>query len=1078
MPFPRFPFLTLALLALPVAAAPSKSKTSPASKSLKTPVASKSAVVNTVSGLQALSTKDLPKVALAGWKYGFAEDELEVRWSWRGRLAAKGNGEARVVFGWHDARNFALLHLTRTPQGFFAELLQVENNAQFASALVPLNGIQGELTVQTVGARARVLWNGTLVAQMNLRPALARAGNKFGTAARGAVALQGDDVQPTAPVVFRDDFMRAEAPDDAEVPDEWHTVGLWKTSGTLGPKSDAALNPNPFVFRATADGSRTDESRARAGNWFWSDYAVSASVRATLNDDRQPLVAALEAFGQSGNAGVRGEIDFRTGIARIKQGNRVLAQSEPFDAEVGGWHRVRLEPGPGGARLLVDGIERVRAQSLRAQGDVTLAARVAGANFVDFDDVRVEPINAQTTYGETLPERFKVDRLIRYWANDALAWKRDGNGTWWHTGDFYGAANVEIPLPKFASLGDGLQIRLGAQHALEGKAEPLADVVAELKRIDAGHVRVSLAPKGLSAVASVVALKSDSTSPLVLSFVPTTAGRGTTELRLRGQKVLQAPTRRTPNSTKIGVCPLKAGKPLPAPALRSLYIVSGTYEREGRAVVGVNITPVTRANARELGLPDATGTLIDYIDPDSPASKAGVQIGDVVRGVGGVRVADVDSMRAAVGAVQPGAPVTLTLLRPQGDASGVDWSKCRATTPQVVDYAFTSAPVDWRAARGKWEVSERWTCSPQWSFFAGSDDVAPLLWSRFATQGDWTLEAYLATPMDLSRGERSPSDLNISVEGDGRNIASGYSFLFSAKNRMVNRIYRGDTVAWEKGFEIPPGVGDTHQDWFYVRIERRSTPQGLRFQWSVNGREIANYLDTKPRTNGGAVAFWTKNGGMSIARLRLWHSGIAPQKLPAPSLGQNRTVPVNLGLGSEATNELGIWSVRGEGPNASARLSLLPYTLPETNGTEAKTQPLRLENPQSGGDWTVYVTRDEFDPKTRPVLEWDYAMPADVKMNLYVKVNGAWREILFSGPSSESKNGNEPLGSVPNVVPDGGWHHARFDLLTALRRFGLADSTVQAVAFAAPDVEYLRAGLGGNHLGASWQLHHFTAHNR
>ncbi len=116
--------------------------------------------------------------------------------------------------------------------------------------------------------------------------------------------------------------------------------------------------------------------------------------------------------------------------------------------------------------------------------------------------------------------------------------------------------------------------------------------------------------------------------------------------------------------------------------------------------------------------------------------------------------------------------------------------------------------------------------------------------------------------MDLTRAERSPADLNLSVGGDGVDLASGYSFIFAGRGQRVNQIRRGDATVWEEPFTVPPGVGEMHQDWFYVRLERRQTSAGARFRWSVNGREVADYLDPNPLADGGHLGFWTQNGAL------------------------------------------------------------------------------------------------------------------------------------------------------------------------------------------------------------------------
>lgn len=1013
-----------------------------------------------------MSAPRVAPLALSKAPFSFEEDPLEARWSYRATLNASRDGQATWLLG-HDAQNGVLLELdnqNRDENIVSATLWRAQNGKRTALSSFALPVQNGELGLIRVGRTLGVLWNGELKAQTRTD----LGGTRFGTRTSGDWKMSNAQMQPTEPVVLRDDFMRASGPNEPEGGDVWKTQGNWKTSGTLGPLADASLSPNPFVFRAQGNGLHV----ARAGNWFWNGYSVSASVRAVdakgdeKGDEKAPLVAGLEAFRSSSGGSVRGEINFRTGVARIVRSpssramtgvpalplsEQVLAQSAPFEASVEQWHRLRLEPSNGSVSLLFDGREVARAKCDLAQGEVALRAQAGANSFVDFDDVRVgAPQGGQAVWGEgVLPDRLVKDRLMKNWASAASAWKRDAHGIWWHTGDFWNEANLDVPIPALKE-GQGLRFYLNA----DPKAPQSAALVATVARKN-GKIEVST--QGAMASHAPVTVVSGQSNAISLALGSFKKDFRAASLSWNGKQLFPLQARRG-NGTKIGVQPIKNGAPLALPGLQTLSLQAPTMERDGQSVIGVNITAVTPQIASDMGLPDATGIIIDHVEDGSPAQLAGFQSGDVVRAVNGARVTNIDTMRAAVGSAHAPSPVTLEILRARKDASNLDWASCAVSTSGELDYAFTGAPTDWKPARGTWEVAERWTCSPQWSFFAGQNDEFPLLWSRFALAGDWTLEAYLATPMDLTRGDRSPADLNVSV-GDGNKVSSGYSFAFAANSRSQNLIWRGDKVVATKPFEMPLGAGDTHQDWFYLRLERRQTARGVRFKWSVNGQPVGDYEDTSPLVAANRLAFWTKNGAISLARVRLWHAGL--QNVPVePRAGALQT--------ANLPNVLDKFAPRDAGPNASARLSLV--------GASDASRVLQVENPRDGGDWTVYLTRKAFDPAQKNgVLSFDYRAPSNVKLNLYALVANQWREIAWTGGASTPESNQPTLGQIENVVSDGAWHTARFDLSAALARNGLSGNTVEALAFAAPARDYLRQGLGGNARGAKFWLRDLNA---
>jgi hypothetical protein len=340
--------------------------------------------------------------------FSFDEDELESAWAWTARMDISNAFETRIAFQVQDARNYLMLRLTGNGKQITGRFWRVANGKVEKlgepDTTTTLTSNSGQLTLQRSAWRIRALWNGRVL----VTAASDSSGGRFAVVARHA-KLTTARMQPVGePPFLRDDFMRAQGPDDPEVPGQWHRVsGVWKTSGLLNPQADATMNPNPFVFRAAVGSdskakSAQSDTVATVGKWFWSDYTIATALRASGNPRKAPLVAGVAAYRQSDGSSVQGVIDFRSGRASIKIGDRVLATSQPFYPELDQWHRVYLDPGPGLLRLVIDGVERVRvnlsstqlAQSELAQGEAALLAEVGNANFIDFDDVRIGPNDA------------------------------------------------------------------------------------------------------------------------------------------------------------------------------------------------------------------------------------------------------------------------------------------------------------------------------------------------------------------------------------------------------------------------------------------------------------------------------------------------------------------------------------------------------------------------------------------------------------------------------------------------------------------------------------------------------------
>lgn len=108
------------------------------------------------------------------------------------------------------------------------------------------------------------------------------------------------------------------------------------------------------------------------------------------------------------------------------------------------------------------------------------------------------------------------------------------------------------------------------------------------------------------------------------------------------------------------------------PSNMALQVVQ-EIEKHGRVVrgwLGVGIQEVTPAIAKAFGLTDTTGVLIREVSPDSPASRAGLQQGDVILELNGAQVTDPHTLSLQVAQLAPGSTAHLKIFR-QGSVKDV-----------------------------------------------------------------------------------------------------------------------------------------------------------------------------------------------------------------------------------------------------------------------------------------------------------------------------------------------------------------------------------------------------------------------
>jgi serine protease Do len=94
--------------------------------------------------------------------------------------------------------------------------------------------------------------------------------------------------------------------------------------------------------------------------------------------------------------------------------------------------------------------------------------------------------------------------------------------------------------------------------------------------------------------------------------------------------------------------------------VRDQLIKSGKVQR---GQLGVSIQPLTEDLAAGFGLKDTDGVLVGDVVAGSPAQKAGIRPGDVIREIDGQKVNDPNRLRNEISSKRPGTEVTVTLIR-------------------------------------------------------------------------------------------------------------------------------------------------------------------------------------------------------------------------------------------------------------------------------------------------------------------------------------------------------------------------------------------------------------------------------
>lgn len=91
-----------------------------------------------------------------------------------------------------------------------------------------------------------------------------------------------------------------------------------------------------------------------------------------------------------------------------------------------------------------------------------------------------------------------------------------------------------------------------------------------------------------------------------------------------------------------------------------------TLIRDGKVThgyMGTGITDVTPENSKFFQLTDSNGAIVNQVESNSPAAKAGLKVGDVITAIDGQSVTGASELQVEVGQKRPGTTVKLQVLR-------------------------------------------------------------------------------------------------------------------------------------------------------------------------------------------------------------------------------------------------------------------------------------------------------------------------------------------------------------------------------------------------------------------------------
>lgn len=865
----------------------------------------------------------------ASWAggYTFTEEPVEGEVDVRAEIHVDGGWgaekQARVVLSYAEDDNH--LYVAMGAGGLtLGEVCEGEDTVLDACDQWPSPAKQGvyRVTIKRRSWSIRVLCEGHLVlrAYDEFAP-----GDKIGWQAEGAI-VQDLYAQPIGEIVFDDDFARP--PDE---PNPWETLtGQWLTKlpDSRNKQSDPTKTANPFSY-----GCKGPDALAAAGSEQWDGYEAKTAVK-PISDGYVGLAFYLQDkdnyYVFRVMAAPTASAEARAQLVSVVGGKESVLAQAPACLLTGKWYSLGVVSHDGNLQGLLDGTVLCKAEdNTLSEGRIGLYAKTCAT--ATFDDVSLRDyreFNDDFGPDGIIP----IDQVAGTWdiAGGKLIGKPDPQT---YTGigltgcSQWSDYRVEAQVIPNRSLGVGLYFgcvdaanyylfRWGADRQTpsqdiqelwrvsDAKGALLASSPAKLNRgapqsiavtMDRGYIAVEVGGKR---VLDSIDITRESDGA-VGYHVEGGAGSAAQfdNLRVTFCHAPAEPVSITEQFSKEDTMadwarPIASWPGMGNRVYRWDLPVWGDFDLRiqlaAHSVRAARTIGLVLADTPE-GIKGATPVAELKTEKDSGKVECAVPEGTGQSGSGEFGEQDplleLQRRGACLLVRLDGQPIAWANV-PDGKQAphvglklgglGVSMNDVNLVSPQIVDASFTGAPTDWLPKDGDWDISDRWNCQPQWSWFCGRNAETPLLWSKQSFSGDMVFEYWAGVMMDMPKGPgySHPSDLNGVLCGDGENLCSGYAVVLAGDNNTRGKILRkGETVAESAHvvFDNPTtgNLNGFHRHWFHVRTEK----MGGRITMYVDGQKVLEYDDPAPLA-AGKIGLWSAQGnGMMVARVRVAYAG-------------------------------------------------------------------------------------------------------------------------------------------------------------------------------------------------------------